>query len=61
MQIGDLVTVSEDWSELGFCGMLGVVTNIYQDPEGECGGRMVTVLWENGVSSEEWFVALEAV
>ena len=61
MQIGDLVKISENWKELGSYGMLGVATNIYQDPEGEFGARMVTVLWENGLSSEEWFIALEAV
>jgi hypothetical protein len=61
MIVGDLIRVSEAWHELMFYGKLGVVTDIYTDPDGDFGARMVTVLWENGESSEEWFVALEAV
>jgi len=44
-----------------FYGKLGVATNIYIDLEGDFDALMVTVLWENGESSEEWFVALEVV
>ena len=61
MEVGDLIRISEDWSEMMFYGKLGVATNIYIDLEGDFGARMVTVLWENGESSEEWFVALETV
>ena len=61
MEIGDLIRISKDWSEMMFYGKLGVATNIYTDPDGDFGARMVTVLWENGETSEEWFVALEAV
>jgi hypothetical protein len=61
MEIGDLIRISKDWSEMMFCGKLGVATNIYIDPEDDYAVRMVTVLWENGETSEEWFVALEVV
>ena len=61
MEVGDLIRISEDWSEMMFYGKLGVATNIYIDLEGDFDALMVTVLWENGESSEEWFVALEVV
>ena len=63
MIIGDLIRISKDWSEMMFYGKLGVATNIYTDPDinGNIGARMVTVLWETGESSEEWFIALEVV
>jgi hypothetical protein len=61
MEIGDLIRISKDWREMMFYGKLGVATNIYIDPEDDYAVRMVTVLWENGETSEEWFVALEVV
>jgi hypothetical protein len=61
MEIGDLIRISKDWREMMFYGKLGVATNIYIDPEDDYAVRMVTVLWENGETSEEWFVALETV
>ena len=45
MEVGDLIRISEDWSEMMFYGKLGVATNIYIDLEGDLGARMVTVLW----------------
>ena len=61
MMVGDLIRISEGWKELMYYGKLGVATNIYIDPDGDFGARMVNVLWENGEASVEWFVALEVV
>ena len=60
MRVGDLVKISDDWSEIDIEG-LGVVTDIYQDPEGEFGSLLVVVLWGSGQKTHEYFVSLEAV
>ena len=39
MEIGDLIRISKDWSEMMFYGKLGVVTNIYIDPDGDFAAR----------------------
>ena len=60
MEIGDLVKISDDWSEIDIEG-IGVVANIYQDPEGEFGSLLVSVLWGTGRTTNEYFVSLEVV
>jgi hypothetical protein len=60
MKVGDLVRVSDDWSELDIEGF-GIVTAFHPSPNDGPWGRRVSVLWDSGYLSEEFFVSLEVV
>jgi hypothetical protein len=47
MKVGDLVRVSDDWSELDIEGF-GIVTAFHPSPNDGPWGRRVSVLWDSG-------------
>ena len=60
MKVGDLVRVSDDWSELDIEGF-GIVTAFHKTPDDGPWGCRVSVLWDPGFESKEFFVCLEVV
>ena len=60
MSIGDLVKIADDWSELDIEGF-GIITGFHKDPDGEFESTLVSVLWDSGYESKEFFVSLEVV
>ena len=60
MKVGDLVRISDDWSELDIEGF-GIITGFHTDPDGDFEGALVWVLWDSGYMSKEFFVSLEVV
>ena len=60
MNIGDLVKIADEWSELDIEGF-GIITGFHTDHDGELESTLVSVLWDSGHLSKEFFVSLEAV
>ena len=60
MKVGDLVKISDDWSELRIEGF-GIITGFHKDHDGEFESTLVSVLWDTGFESKEFFVSLEVV
>ena len=60
MQVGDLVKLSTF-----ACGRIdnlrGIILDIFEDPEGDFGALLVSVLWTDGENTTEFFVDLETV
>ncbi len=60
MKIGDLVKltniVTDDYMKLR-----GIILDIDEDPEGEFGAKLFSILWTDGDKTEEFQVSLEVV
>ena len=60
MKIGDLVKltniVTDDYMKLR-----GIILDIYEDPEGEFGAKLFSILWTDGDKTEEFYIDLEVV
>ena len=60
MQVGDLVKLGTVGG--GLLGKLrGIILDIFEDPEGDFGALLASVLWTDGDKTTEFFVDLEVV
>ena len=58
MQVGDLVKLNMSFGDIA---LRGIILDIYEDPEGEFGANLLSVLWTDGDKTEEFPVDLEVV
>ena len=56
-KIGDLVKLNFLHDD----GLRGIILDIYEDPDGEFGANLLSVLWTDGDKTEEFPVDLEVV
>ena len=63
MKVGDLVRIRRDLLATAFGNqyLCGIILDIYEDPDGEFGAKLFSVLWSDGDVCEEFPVDLEAV
>jgi len=58
MKVGDLVKLSMSFGDIA---LRGIILDIYQNPVGERGENLLSVLWTDGDKTEEFPVDLEVV
>ena len=61
MQVGDLVRLTTFASGGLIANLRGIILDIFEDPEGDFGALLVSVLWTDGDKTTEFFVDLEVV
>ena len=62
MQVGDLVRIRRDLTAGGLNqDLCGIILDIYEDPDGEFGAKLLSVLWSDGDKCEEFPVDLEVI
>ena len=57
-KIGDLVRLNMGF---GDTALRGIILDIYEDPDGEFGANLLSVLWTDGDKTQEFPVDLEVV
>jgi len=60
MKVGDLVKLTNIATD-DYMKLRGIILNIYEDPEGEFGAKLISVLWTDGDHTEEFYTDLEVV
>ena len=60
MQVGDLVKLGTVSGGL-LANLRGIILDTFEDPEGDFGALLASVLWTNGDKTTEFFVDLEVV
>ena len=58
MKVGDLIRLIPG---LGEQTLRGIILDIYEDPEGEFGANLLSVLWTDGDKTKEFPVDVEVV
>ena len=61
MQVGDLVKLTTFASGGLIANLRGIILDIFEDPKGDFGAMLVSVLWTDGDKTTEFFVDLEVV
>ena len=58
MKVGDLIKLSDNFGDQT---LRGIILDIYEDPDGEFGAKLLSVLWSDGDKCEEFPVDVEVV